>query len=378
MARITKLTPEQAAAIPLWRARYLERGTATGPCDRPTIEAAIAKLYESQGRTAPALVVWMDSPLGGLFAAGVLAGYANRDQLGGQLRGQLRDQLRGQLRDQLWGQLGDQLGGQLWGQLWDQLGDQLRDQLRDQLGDQLGDQLWGQLRDQLYRCGWGQHDGPWLGWLTFGRYLGARLEPSGGLDALDALCDAGWWWPFEGAVVLTDRPAVLARDERGRLHSENGPAMAYADGWGVHAWHGVRVPSWVIETPAEQVTAAQVTGERNAEIRRVLVERIGTERYIEISGASEVHRDDWGTLYVAQREREAEYAAVRVLNSTPEPDGSTREFWLRVPGKGAEQPDRRCVVCDADIAREAPLTAKGAIAWTFRLCEADYSPAVMS
>ncbi len=356
---IQRLTAEQEAALPLWRARYLERGTATGPCDRPAIEAAITKLYESQARKAPGLVIWMDSPLGGLFAAGVLAGYVKSGQLGGQLGDELRGQLRGQLGGQLW----DQLGGQLGGQLRDQLGDQLR--------DQLGGQLWG----QLYQCGWGQHDGSWLGWLTFGRYLGAKLEPAGGLDALDGLCDAGWWWPFEGVVVLTDRPTVLSRDERGRLHSESGPAICYADGWGIHAWHGVRVEPDVIETPADQITAKRLSSEKNAEVRRVLVERIGAERYMAIAKASKVATDDWGTLWAATTPEPMR--VVELVNSTPEPDGHSKVYWIRVP-ETAERRDRdRCVGCDVDLA-VVPQTPHQAVAWSYSCCTACYQPAVMT
>ena len=200
------------------------------------------------------------APLGGCFAAAVLS-TAAADQLLGQLLGQLGGQLGGQLRDQLGdqllGQLGDQLGdqllgelgGQLRGQLVDQLGGQLRGQLRDQLGDQLGDQLLGQLGGQLVDQllgqlvdqlgGWwswacaGQHFVPWVAWLRFGQHIGASLSPSFALDGLDGLSDAGWWWPYEGVVVLTERPITLSRDPDGRLHSTTRQAIGYSDGWGI-------------------------------------------------------------------------------------------------------------------------------------------------
>ena len=29
---------------------------------------------------------------------------------------------------------------------------------------------------------------------------------------------SGWWWPMRGAVILTERPRLLERDDDGRLH----------------------------------------------------------------------------------------------------------------------------------------------------------------
>jgi hypothetical protein len=49
---------------------------------------------------------------------------------------------------------------------------------------------------------------------------------------------------------------------------------------------------------------------------------------------------------------------VQVVNATPEPDGSARSYWLRVP------PDMR--------------TAREAVAWTFALGEGEYAPAVQT
>lgn len=69
--------------------------------------------------------------------------------------------------------------------------------------------------------------------------------------------------------------------------------------------------------------------------------------------------------------------AVQVTNATPEPDGTYKKVWLRVPARGDRQGTRACTKCGKDIAW-APRTAKEAIAWTFRMCVTDYKPAKAS
>ena len=117
--------------------------------DRAAAEAAVRDVYRTAGIAEPRIVIWMDSPVGGMLAAETIRG-----QLPGPAPGPAGPgPAWGQLWDQLWGQLGASLGPAL-GQpgpalgAWD-LGDQLRDQLWDQLRDQPRGQPW----DQLSRLG---------------------------------------------------------------------------------------------------------------------------------------------------------------------------------------------------------------------------------
>jgi hypothetical protein len=154
---------------------------------------------------------------------------------------------------------------------------------------------------------------------------------------------------------VSERPSLLNRDEQGRLHCVDGPAVAYPDGWCIYAVHGVRIPFWIIEHP-EQITVAKIQAEENAEIRRVMVERYGQAKYLLDAGAKEVHRDDFGTLYRVEIAYDEPLVMVKVVNSTPEPDGEFKDYFLRVPPFCA--------------------TAHEAVAWTFGETIKTYRPLV--
>ena len=276
------------------RGGWMSVALSTERVDRPAAEAAVRAAYVAAGMEPPAVMVWMDSPLGGTLASAALRGQLRdqiRDQLWGQLERQLRDQLRGQLAGQILDQLGDQLRDQLRDQLAGQLAGQLRGQLRGQLAGQLAGQLGGQLegqirgqlagqiRDQLWDQLAGQlnswSDAYWLAYY-------ACASPQAGLksDRLASLAAAvrscGWWWPMRGAAVLTDRPTLIDRDGQGNLHGESGPALTYADGYACHFWHGTAVPPDFYEWDITRVLQ-----ERNAEVRRCGIERIGWDAVID-------------------------------------------------------------------------------------------------
>jgi hypothetical protein len=67
-----------------------------------------------------------------------------------------------------------------------------------------------------------------------------------------------------------------------------------------------------------------------------------------------VSEDEFGRLYRKPLNDDEDIVMVRVNNSTPEPDGSIKEYFLRVP------PDTK--------------TAHEAVAWTFGLTRKTYAP----
>jgi hypothetical protein len=159
------------------------------------------------------------------------------------------------------------------------------------------------------------------------------------------------YWLGRTVALLVRKPIILSRDEAGRLHNATGPAAQYPDGWGLWARHGVRVSAWVIECPAEELTRADFFAASNAEVRRIVQERMG-ERFLWEVGARFVAGGARGILYEVElpgeHERIARYVQVHDASSE-------RVYYLRVP--------------------PTVSTAEEAVAWTFGLDAMEYRPA---
>ena len=56
----------------------------------------------------------------------------------------------------------------------------------------------------------------------------------------------------------------------------------------------------------------------------------GQERFLTETNTVEVHRDDFGILYKKEFENDEPLMMVKVVNSTPEPDGSFKDYYIRV------------------------------------------------
>ncbi|MFF8958499.1 DUF6745 domain-containing protein [Streptomyces sp. NPDC014894] len=349
-----------------WRAV----ATATGPADRAAAEDGVRLAYRTAGLAEPERIIWADSPRSGVHAVRALTG-AGRP-------------VREQVRTRPWAEerrrVHDELGPAGWTELWSVTGARLWDHTRA-LAERIREALVAELaapgedgastgapgrtprgqggrfpgaaesaaesevRQLLLDAVLGQHDAAWLAAFD-GR--GVRLE---GLARVAA--HAGWWWPYEHAVVICERPVELHRDEAGRLDSGTGPALAFADGFALHAWRGMPVPADFLDE-LTSLTPERIRDEANAELRRVMLEFYGYDRYLAESGAEPLHRDETGVLWRIALRGDEDVAMVEVVNSTAEPDGSFRTYWLRVP------PTVR--------------TAREGVAWTFGLEDQAYEP----
>lgn len=132
--------------------------------------------------------------------------------------------------------------------------------------------------------------------------------------------------------IISDRPRTLKVDEQNRPHCANGPFCQWSDGTALWAIHGVRVPAWIVAHP-DRISGAAILAEENAEIRRVMIERIGIEKFVRDANLTPVQTDDCGRLYRLDDGTQM----VEVINATPEPDGSFRRFFLATGPSGEIQ-----------------------------------------
>jgi len=170
------------------------------------------------------------------------------------------------------------------------------------------------------------------------------MPPSHRLETLAAAVrHTAWWWPMRGAVVMTDRPTALHRDQQARLHCENGPALAYADGYALYSWHGTTVPADLVD--GDGWAPDRILTERNVEIRRCAIEKRGWDRFVVDAGLAQVGAavPDPGNpgqelrLYdLPPTLRDLYSAPARILivsNASLERDGTRRTFGLSVPAE---------------------------------------------
>jgi len=294
--KVKKLTPEQAALIPVYRQKWRARSLSTGPINRSQAEETVKSAYSAIGLKAPE-IIFVDRAY---EAADIIL--SRVDNPSSQLRSEFERKLRSQLEKQLRGYLGSQLESELHSQLQTQRSARLYTQLQAQmwevhrnylagkiasqllpqevLNERSGDIYWQRLGEQFSNC-----IQPEL-WAAYGSLLDfcisvLNLPHSYGRNWIvfqSIVRDCGLIYPYDKVCIVCSKPIALSVDSNHRLHAEGKPAVQFADGVSIYAYHGVILPEWYGRLHPHQWQSKWVLKEQNAEVRRALIQGITYDR----------------------------------------------------------------------------------------------------
>jgi hypothetical protein len=342
-----------------YAARWTEIDLCTDPADRPRAEAAIREMYRQGGLAPPAKIVWCGSPMSMALTRSTIRAPHMLDK-NAKIGRSVAESIENSVQESA----GDSGNG-----VWESVGSGVWNSVRHSVNARVTPIVWNSVQSILTSIWLGITVNVWhsiadsvrdsvpdavvcsvyrsdsIEWLALFRYLRDVVglveetdKPSGRWELAQS---AGWALPHQNICWVSERPNILHRDDGGRLHCETGPAVAYPDGWTIYAAHGVQVPGDVIERP-DTITTLAIDGERNAEIRRVMIERYrhgeevsGAPAYVRDAGGEQLDRDErYGTLWRRDLPGGGDDEAIvmiELMNPTPQPDGSRRCQWLRVP-----------------------------------------------
>lgn len=227
---ITKLTPEQNAQIPIWRKKWFEIGTCTKPADKQTAEKTVIEMLKIVNQYANQEIIWCKSWKEAELLLNKKSGIEPPQKL------------------------------KYFGSWFD-----------------------------------GQIDSYWVCFYLFCRdVLGIKYKNKDNtiLDLHAQLCQsASRVYFFEKIIIICDRPEYIGM-KNDRLHNEKGKSVQFRDGWGVYNLNGVRVPKWLVETPAEKIDPQLALKETNADVQREIIRKIGAEKMLKASGAKLIDEAD--------------------------------------------------------------------------------------
>ncbi len=142
-------------------------------------------------------------------------------------------------------------------------------------------------------------------------------------------------------------------DAQLRPHNLSGPAFRDTDGKVKYYIKGVEVPEYAVMRP-EEITIDKILYEINQEVKSVLLERFGIEKFVSLSNAKVIDslKDKHGENQLLEidlgRGEKGFFAKVTCPTTS-------KEYLLRVPHSS---------------------TLKGAIAWTFGMSADEYEPVI--
>ena len=259
---ITELTQEQKVAVETYVREYTAIGVNTDVTDR-TVVNEINKFYGYMKKDAPKYI-WVDNPYEARVVLTAMASGKDFDELDYEING----------------------------------GEFITRRVIEHTAKNLHsienfDYIMGNLNAY------------WISYLNYGREILGIKYDYGEFDPeiLDVwtrlIKKTGYFYAMDKFCVVCNRPELLMFDENRELHCQDGPAVKFrrGDECTIYSIHGVTVSQRIVMDP-QTITVDQINDEENAEVKRIMIEQMGTEKYLVQSGAVIVHQDTTFTDYV--------------------------------------------------------------------------------
>ena len=307
MEKIEKLTQEQEARFPEFVDRWMKIGLSTEKADHAKAEDAIARAYQVAGLTPTSHIVWCGSPL----SLAIIDTILRDGSVQNSVRDSVWDSVRTSVGTSVWNSVGtsvwnsvrnsvwNSVGASVWNSVRDSVGTSVWNSVRDSVGTSVGASVrasvrasvGASVRDSVY----GQQD---AGWLSFYSYFLEVLDIKD-CEKLKPLMDlaehSNWWIPRANLVYCSEKPIKCEVDERGRLHSLNGMAIEYIDGFGVFAIHGVVFKEELHKkVSSNSMLAKDILQIENMEQRMVALKLRGPEQLLVELEAKKLHASTRG------------------------------------------------------------------------------------
>ncbi len=144
--------------------------------------------------------------------------------------------------------------------------------------------------------------------------------------ASSLLQHCGWIYEFLDGIAICDRPIRISRDAQQKFHAEPGTlAIEFADGNGFYLCHGVSIHEEWGKVPVQQWKSQWLLEEKNAELRRILVQNIGYDRICQELEMVEI--DAWAEYTLLEIADYREPFKIKVFEGAREGDFYYQEIW---------------------------------------------------
>ncbi len=286
---IIELTEEQNAAIPAWVEKWIAEGLRTDEMDLGKFTAAAKKCYDFAGIPFPK-VIQVQSPIVGALSAPIAANMIYSDVYSA-IRSAVYSTVYSVVRSAVYSPVSSTVGSTVVrSTVYSAVDSAVSSAVSSAVGSAVDSAVHSAVssasKNKLWWHNWigGQF---WVAWVAFEKFCREIMKVKYCNDITNraiayevAQTSVNYWWPNKDFVIVCNRPKKINRNSSGQLHCIDGMAIEYRDGWGLWMLNGVKVAQDIVMTPANELDTNLVMTEKNAEVRREIVRKIGIERVL--------------------------------------------------------------------------------------------------
>lgn len=288
MKKIESLTQQQIDAMPGYVERWTAIGRSTEPANPQEAKKYIDQAYTNVGLKAPTYHFHLKSPISAvhaIFQVEVLSSFSDSDtstdvvgdtSVWLPVFNSVYEQYQAQYNQIEWSK-----------EVYDRMVSKIS-KAYVQEASKGNEKLTSLTQHMLY----GNQESFWLSYYDF--FLREFGEQASFCDPIKPFIELanhiGWWSAYPDVIFTQERPNKISVNENNQLHCVDGPAVEYPDGHKIYALCNYLVDAVIIENP-ELITVEMINEQQNTEVRRMMMEIFGMDRYFDEAVEEVIDRD---------------------------------------------------------------------------------------
>ena len=198
------------------------------------------------------------------------------------------------VRDKVW----DNVWYNVWENVWNNVLKEIQRQIQKKIDDEIKRKVHTRMQEHLVEQArnfiWPYLDGNFsTAFFSFYDYFfseGLVENTCESWNILKKTSKLSLIYPLDDFCICCQKPVKISMKDK-KLHCDGGPAVEYREDFKIWCLNGVSVPQNIVETPAEDLDCSLILKEKNIEIRKEIIRKIGIERILTELGGEVLEQD---------------------------------------------------------------------------------------
>ena len=202
-----------------------------------------------------------------------------RNEVGNEVGNEVRNEVENEVVNEVVNEVRKEVWREIENEVGNEVGNEVRNEVRNEVWNEVRNEVGNEVKNFLFPYIYGSFD-VWYSFYDFFDKEVFKLKKSKQFHTCAKMSKLGLTWCCKDFCVVSQKPSYINKNENG-LHSENKPSLIYNGILGIKMYHidGIKVPKWVFEEP-KKLNVESIDAESNIEVRRVLIERYGVDKYL--------------------------------------------------------------------------------------------------
>jgi len=225
-----------------------------------------------------------------------------KNEVRNEVKNEIKNEVENEVKNEVWNEVerevSNEVGNEVRNEVYSEVYNKVRNEVRNEVYSEVRSEVevWNEIRNEVKKHDifyfsylYGNLEASYFAYYSFiNEVLGVQFKKQKQYDIYKETLKLYFIYPLKNICVLSERPIEIHRNERGQLHADGKPAVKYAGGFELYRLNGVKVPKWLVMTPSGKIDAKKALEEKNVDVQREIIRKIGAERVLKAVNAKEI------------------------------------------------------------------------------------------